>query len=44
LYLATTYISQYIPGATKPDNQRFAEQAIEPYQFAQLQPVSRFKN
>jgi tetratricopeptide (TPR) repeat protein len=33
LYLATTYVSQYIPGVTKPDNQRFAEQAIEQYQF-----------
>jgi len=33
LYLATTYISQYIPGVTKPDNQRFAERAIEQYQF-----------
>ena len=33
LYLATTYVSQYIPGVPAPDNQRFAERAIEQYQF-----------
>jgi tetratricopeptide (TPR) repeat protein len=29
LYLATAYAQQYIPGADSPDNNRFAEQAIE---------------
>jgi tetratricopeptide (TPR) repeat protein len=31
LYLATAYAQQYIPGADTPDNNRFAEQAIESY-------------
>jgi tetratricopeptide (TPR) repeat protein len=29
LYLATAYAQQYIPGADAPDNNRYAEQAIE---------------
>ena len=29
LYLATAYMGQYIPGADSPDNNRFAEQAID---------------
>jgi tetratricopeptide (TPR) repeat protein len=32
MYLATTYMSQYIPGVETPDNVGFAEQAIEQYQ------------
>jgi tetratricopeptide (TPR) repeat protein len=32
LYLATTYMSQYIPGVDSPDNIHFAEAAIEQYQ------------
>ena len=31
LYLATAYMQQYIPGADSPDNNRFAEQAIEEF-------------
>jgi hypothetical protein len=31
LYLATTYAQQYIPGADSPDNNMFAEQAIDQY-------------
>jgi tetratricopeptide (TPR) repeat protein len=31
LYLATAYMGQYIPGADAPDNNRFAEQAIETF-------------
>ncbi len=31
LYLATAYAQQYIPGADTPENNRFAEQAIEAY-------------
>ncbi len=31
LYLATAYAQQYIPGADSPDNNRFAEQAIEAF-------------
>jgi len=31
LYLATSCVSQYIPGVDEPDNLRFAEQAIEQY-------------
>jgi tetratricopeptide (TPR) repeat protein len=31
LYLATAYTQQYIPGADTPDNNRFAEQAIDTY-------------
>ena len=33
LYLATTYMRQYIPGVPAPDNQRIAGQAIEQYQL-----------
>src|ERR1035438_9674818 len=29
LYLATAYAQQYIPGADSPDNNRYAEQAID---------------
>ena len=29
LYLATAYMGQYIPGADSPDNNRYADQAIE---------------
>ena len=29
LYLATAYAQQYIPGADSPENNRFAEQAID---------------
>ena len=32
LYLATTYASQYIPGADSPDNVKMGEQAIEQFQ------------
>ena len=31
LYLATAYAQQYIPGADTPDNNRYAEQAIDQY-------------
>ena len=31
LYLATAYAQQYIPGADSPDNNKFAEQAIEEF-------------
>ncbi len=33
MYLATTYVNQYIPAVETPDNERFAEQAIEQYQY-----------
>jgi tetratricopeptide (TPR) repeat protein len=33
LYLATTYVSQYIPGVETPDNVRVAENAIEQYKL-----------
>jgi tetratricopeptide (TPR) repeat protein len=32
LYLATAYAQEYIPGADTPNNNRFAEQAIDQYQ------------
>lgn len=32
LYLATAYMGQYIPGADAPDNNRYAEEAIETFQ------------
>jgi len=32
-YLATAYMSQYIPGVESDENMRLAEQAIEQYQF-----------
>jgi tetratricopeptide (TPR) repeat protein len=32
MYLATAYVSQYVPGADSPDNNRLAEQAIEQFQ------------
>jgi len=32
LYLATAYMQQYIPGADSPENNRFAEQAIDEFQ------------
>lgn len=32
LYLATTYVSQYIPGVNSPDNLQAAEKAIDHYQ------------
>jgi len=31
LYLATAYAQQYVPGADSPDNNRYAEQAIEEF-------------
>lgn len=31
LYLATAYAQQYIPGADTPDNNKYAEQAIDSY-------------
>ncbi len=31
LYLATAYAQQYIPGADSPDNNKFAEEAIEEF-------------
>src|SRR5260370_28679692 len=31
LYLATAYAQQYIPGADTPDNNKFAEQAIDEF-------------
>jgi len=33
LYLATAYVSQFIPGIETPDNRRLADQAIEQYQL-----------
>jgi len=33
LYLATAFAQQYIPGADTPDNNRFAEQAIDEYKI-----------
>jgi len=33
LYLATALAQQYIPGADTPDNNKYAEQAIEQYQI-----------
>jgi tetratricopeptide (TPR) repeat protein len=33
MYLATAFVSQYIPGVDSPDNIRAAEQAIEQYQY-----------
>jgi tetratricopeptide (TPR) repeat protein len=39
LYLATAYMGQYIPGADSPDNNRYAEQAIETFkQVLDLHP------
>lgn len=39
LYLATAYMGQYIPGADSPDNNRFAEQAIDTFkQVLDLHP------
>ncbi len=39
LYLATAYAQQYIPGADSPDNNRFAEQAIDVFkQVLDLHP------
>ncbi len=32
LYLATAYAQQYIPGADSPDNNRYAEEAIDQFQ------------
>src|SRR5579871_3537313 len=32
MYLATAYVSQYIPGVDSPDNLRAAQQAIDEYQ------------
>jgi len=32
MYLATAYVSQYIPGVDSPDNLRTAQQAIDEYQ------------
>src|SRR5436853_7505926 len=31
MYLATAYVSQYIPGVDSPDNLRAAQQAIDAY-------------
>ncbi|MGA9354197.1 MAG: tetratricopeptide repeat protein [Terriglobales bacterium] len=33
LYLATAFAQQYIPGADTPDNNKYAEQAIEQYKI-----------
>ena len=33
MYLATAFVSQYIPGVDSPDNIRNADQAIEQYQY-----------
>jgi len=33
LYLATAYAQQYIPGADTPDNNKYAEQAIDQYKI-----------
>jgi tetratricopeptide (TPR) repeat protein len=33
LYLATAFAQQYIPGADTPDNNKFAEQAIDQYKL-----------
>ena len=40
LYLATAYAQQYIPGADTPDNNKFAQQAIDEYKRV-LQADSR---
>jgi tetratricopeptide (TPR) repeat protein len=40
MYLATAYVSQYIPGVDSPDNLRMADQAIEEYQLS-LTPIRR---
>src|SRR4029077_5414504 len=32
MYLATAYVSQYIPGVDSPDNLRTADEAIKEYQ------------
>ena len=32
MYLATAFVSQYIPGVESPDNLRIAQQAIDEYQ------------
>lgn len=32
MYLATAFVSQYVPGADSPENNRMAEQAIEQFQ------------
>ena len=32
MYLATAFVSQYIPGMDSPDNLRIAQQAIDEYQ------------
>ena len=32
MYLATAYVSQYIPGVDSPENLRTAQQAIDEYQ------------
>src|SRR6201984_2173877 len=32
MYLATAFVSQYIPGVDSPDNLRTAQQAIDEYQ------------
>jgi tetratricopeptide (TPR) repeat protein len=40
LYLATAYAQQYIPGADSPDNNRYAEQAIDVFkQVLELHPA-----
>ena len=46
LYLATAYAQQYIPGADSPDNNRFAEQAIDAFKqvLAQNPPKDRQVN
>lgn len=44
LYLATAYVSQYIPGVESPDNNQIAAQAIAQYEFvlsSNAEPGSR---
>ena len=41
LYLATAYVSQYIPGVDSPDNLRNAEQAIEDRKSTRLNSSHR---
>ena len=45
LYLATAYAQQYIPGADTPDNNKYAEQAIDSYkQVLQVDAKNIYSN
>jgi hypothetical protein len=41
LYLATAFAQQYIPGADTPDNNRYAEQAIDQYKQVLQKSIPR---